>query len=183
MVIIFFVPSVLFFILGLTDKLKNNIILIYSIFTLLYCYIIAVTSISFGFVGYGDLYNPFSEEIARSPLYAMLIVISSISILENLKDGVLVKFAVYISAFYFSSIYMASRASAILMLLYLSYILYREMRKQTFIVNLIFGFIFCFSSVLGLSISILMISHYYYRIADFQKVDFSLVDSHFGRRA
>lgn len=131
--LLFFITSSFFYFLAIIDKNKIEKHLIYfSIFSLIYAFTISIYSYINHYRGYNDLYNPFEMVPTNSPLVATLISISIIILLECInfsKKNILFIIILFIISVLISTIYLGSRASLILIFIYLS------MRIMMFILN------------------------------------------------
>lgn len=132
-ILLFFITSSFFYFLAIIDKDRIEKHLIYfSIFSLIYAFTISIYSYINHYRGYNDLYNPFEMVPTNSPLVATLISISLILLLECInfsKRNIILMIILFIISILISTIYLGSRASLILIFIYIS------MRILIFILN------------------------------------------------
>ncbi|ARX09379.1 hypothetical protein DMB99_09710 [Proteus mirabilis] len=189
--LLFFITSSFFYFLAIIDQNKIKKHLIYfSIFSLTYAFTISIYSYINNYRGYNDLYNPFEMVQTNSPLVATLISISLIILLECLnlsKKNITFIIILFIISTLISTIYLGSRASLILIFLYvfmktLMFILNRVSIK-TLTLILIFISIFIF---MIMNINLLNFGGFYERGLESSRFTiikdglYSLLDHPFG---
>ncbi|PQJ66265.1 hypothetical protein [Photobacterium angustum] len=120
---LFISSGFLFFLLPAFRDNEFKILEKFLILSLIYYYSIVIYSYYNGFVGYNDIYNPFINEEINSPLIALLGTLSAISLVDiNQMKGKnkLFNIVLIVSILYLSGIYLGSRASLFLILIYIT---------------------------------------------------------------
>ncbi|MBD2781297.1 hypothetical protein [Xenorhabdus szentirmaii] len=129
--LLFLVTSSFFYLLPflVTDEKLNNYLKFYALLSIGYVYIIALYSYMNGFRGYNDLYDPFIKMPINSPLISLLAVIAYIVLCETIQKStgnMIFLFILLTINILCCFIYLGSRASFIIMIIYISfkYLLY-----------------------------------------------------------
>ena len=154
--ILFLTTSSFFFLLPLYINDSNNLIRKYAIMSFVYGYIIISYSYFNGYNGYGSLFNPIQMVKTNSPLIALLVVLSFVILSEaqdywDKRKYFLFSFFGFINL-YVCTIYLGSRASFILLVVYFScFIFMRSKNKEKVSITIIlFVFIFIIIAKLNL---------------------------------
>lgn len=99
-------------------KIENDSYLFFSLFSVVYVYAVCIYSKISGYPGYNGIYDVFNGNDENSPLYALQLILFTILYL-HLNAGKINKIWVgllIITSFYFSVIYLGSRASFLLLI-------------------------------------------------------------------
>ncbi|PMK85343.1 hypothetical protein BCT90_09985 [Vibrio lentus] len=153
-VLVFYFTCQAMFLLGassINDSKKQNVILVFTLLSIIYCLYISYSSFSLGYRGYAQLYDPINRIDINSPLIAMMLTLNSIVFLEAfLKKEFKIKISFFVFLFFIfiavfiSGFYLSSRASLVLISVYLFFCFFRI--KGTVLVIV---FSFCFLSFIS----------------------------------
>jgi len=149
-----------FFMLGYFEAKKNinKYINFFSISSMLYVYLVCIYSQLNGYPGYNLVYDVVNGSEENSPLYALQLVIFSVVYINNnkVKGNLLTIIIISLLTFYFSAIYLGSRAAFILLVLYFiltyRYNLKRILLSMMFLLILAMLYIFSIDSLSWLNI-------------------------------
>ncbi len=107
---------------------RERLLSFFSLFSVVYVYAVCIYSKISGYPGYNGIYDVFNGNDENSPLYALQLILFTILYL-HLNVGKINKIWVgllIITSFYFSVIYLGSRASFLLLIFYFIFVIFKH---------------------------------------------------------
>ena len=139
---IFCVTNILFFILGQDYNKKYKYLLLWGWCNLIYVVTVSLYSFSQGYLGYADIYDFYAREHVNSPQFAMLILISTVFIIEFSDIGRNRKYLLIFTLILISCIYLQSRAALVIVIGYVFFKLISQLGIfKTILLILLFSFL------------------------------------------
>ncbi|AWS77501.1 hypothetical protein AXA59_19020 [Enterobacter hormaechei] len=135
-ILVIYMYFLFFYSLGSGDESINKKRLSkFSLFSVIYVYLVCVYSQINGYPGYNGIYDVFNGNEENSPLYALQLIIFTITYIHLNKNKVSRFFLLFLVAVsvYFSVVFLGSRASFILLVFYFLLNIIKHKKMMLFI--------------------------------------------------